>query len=238
VFARHAAARIATPTQAQQEDARAYGFLPASPTAIAVTGASYRGPLSAVIKQGKLIPAALESAINSQNTGIVRAVVSRDVWSEDGAQILIPAGTRLIGESGKVAEQGAQRVGVIWHRIARPDGVDVALKGHGVDQLGTSGLSGNVDTRFFARFSGAVLLTLIDAWASEQSNEIQLVGSDAGRSAEIALRSTINLPPTVHVDQGSAIQVFVGQDIDFGHVLGQGLAWPTAAAIAAPGAAP
>jgi len=54
--------------------------------------------VSTMVGQGAVIPAVLETALNSDLPGFARAVVSRDVWSLDGQQVLIPRGSRLIGE--------------------------------------------------------------------------------------------------------------------------------------------
>lgn len=207
--------------QAAQQPAAAapapFAFLP-SPAAAApdtVTAGLYGDPAWR-INQGKFLHGVLETRISSELPGSVRAIVSRDTYSEDGSQVLVPAGSRLTGEYRASVTRGQSRVGVIWHRIARPDGVDVLISAPGTDRLGVSGVAGDVDTHWWERFGGSVLLSLIDAYGQDQSNEaVSIVAGDGGNAAAIALQNSINIAPTITVDQGTEINIFVHQDIDF-----------------------
>ena len=88
--------------------------------------------------QGTLIPAVLETAIDTDLPGYVRAVVSRDVRSFDGSKVLIPRSSRLIGQYKSGLADGQTRAYVIWSRLIRPDGVSVALGSPAVDFSGRS----------------------------------------------------------------------------------------------------
>src|SRR5206468_2658916 len=79
------------------------------------------------VAQGTLIPAVLETAIDSDVPGYVRAVVSQDVRSFDGSRVLIPRSSRLIGEYKAASQAGQRRAFLMWTRLIRPDGVSVAL---------------------------------------------------------------------------------------------------------------
>ncbi|MGQ4828530.1 TrbI/VirB10 family protein, partial [Enterococcus faecalis] len=79
---------------------------------------------------------------NSDLPGFVRAVVSRDVTGFDGNRVLIPAGSRLIGQYRSGLAAGQSRAFVIWTRMIRPDGVSVALGSPVTDTLGRAGLGG------------------------------------------------------------------------------------------------
>ncbi len=201
-----------------------YAFLPDAKAArIEAVAAAYTGDQTFRISQGKFIPAVLETAIQSDLPGMIRAIVSEDVYGEDGSQVLIPAGSRLVGEYQSGLVRGQSRVAVIWHRVARPDGVDIGISSPGTDALGVAGLTGDVDSHFFARFGGSVLLSLIDVYGQRQSDQsIQVVSQDAKNASAIALQNSINIPPTVHVDQGTRIRVFVARDINFQSVIAQG----------------
>src|SRR3546814_2996545 len=78
---------------------------------------------STTVPQGTLIPAVLETAFNSTGSGFARALVQRDIYGFDGARVLIPLGSRLIGEYASDTSPGQKRAFVTWTRIIRPAGV-------------------------------------------------------------------------------------------------------------------
>jgi len=177
------------------------------------------------IAEGALITAVLETAINSDLPGYVRALVSRDVSSFDGGVVLIPRGSRLIGQYRAGAPLGASRAFVMWTRLIRPDGVTIDLNSPGADALGRGGLAGETDQHFLRRFGGAMLLTLLGAAAdaATDNHDTQVivgVTRGGGDAASVALNQEINIPPTIHVDQGTPIRVFVARDLDFSSVQG------------------
>ncbi|MCU0881188.1 MAG: hypothetical protein MUF14_00795 [Hyphomonadaceae bacterium] len=162
------------------------------------------------IPQGALIAAVLETGINSDLPGFVRAVVSRDVRSVVGSRILIPRGSRLVGEYTADVALGQSRALVVWNRVIRPDGVSIQITSPGTDTVGRSGLSGRVDRHLWQRYGPGVLLTTINA-ALSNSNSTQVVLG----SATATVPQPENIKPTVTVDPGTAIQVFVARDLDF-----------------------
>ncbi len=187
------------------------GALPEHATASLLRNQSTLAP------QGTIIPAVLETALNSDLPGYARAVVSRDVRSFDGTNVLIPRGSRVIGEYRSSSSLGASRIFVIWTRILRPDGGSIQISSGGGDMLGRAGLAGKVDRHFFERFSGAVLLTVLNAaaYAAAGTPSTQVtVGSSGGGGLTSGLLPT-DIPPTIKVAQGSPIRIFVQRDLDF-----------------------
>lgn len=176
---------------------------------------------SYTVAEGSVIPAVLETAIHSDLPGYVRAIVSRDVYSFDGANILVPRGSRLVGQYRAGVALGQSRAFVIWTRLIRPDGVSIELGAPGTDSLGRGGLEGRVDRHFLQRFGGAILLSLISvggALATDSSDTQVIIGSGAGAAssaASTALQSDLNIAPTVEVPQGAPVRVFVTRDLDF-----------------------
>ena len=83
--------------------------------------------LHATITVGTIIQGVLETAIHSDLSGLLRAVVADNVYSFDGAYILIPKGSRLVGQYRNGLSLGQERVFVIWTRVMRPDGVYLDL---------------------------------------------------------------------------------------------------------------
>jgi len=182
--------------------------------------------LDYTIIQGKLISGILESAINSDLPGMIRAVVKEDVYAEKGNKILIPKGARLIGHYQSDLDVGQSRVFVIWQRLIRPDGIEVMLDSPGTNNLGQAGVSGVVNNHFMARFGEAALLTMISAGSANinvsktdefnsKSAYRNAVSESFANSASQSLERTQGLSPTVHINQGSPIKVFVAKDLNF-----------------------
>ena len=171
------------------------------------------------IAQGKMVPAILETAINSDLPGKLRAIVSQDVWSEDGSRKLIGRGSRLVGEYRSGLTRGQTRVFVIWSRLLEPDGTDIAIGSPGSDDLGEAGLTGAIDRHFVERFGAAFLLSLIgSATTASQGGSTFVVNTSQGfgQVAQESLQDSINIPPTIFIDQGAPLQVFVARDLVFG----------------------
>jgi type IV secretion system protein VirB10 len=168
------------------------------------------------VTQGTLIPAVLETAINTDVPGYVRAIVSQDVRSYDGRRILVPRSSRLIGQYQSGLQAGQKRAYVIWTRLIRPDGVSVALQSPGTDFSGQTGLPGEVNNHFFKRFGSAMLLSVIGGVTGALTGgagAIVLGGTQS--AAGNAVNQTGNIGPTVRVRQGEPIRVFTARDLDF-----------------------
>lgn len=191
--------------------------------------ATHYGPLPYVIGQGKFIFGTLSTAINSDLPGQIAAIVSEDVYGEQGRKILIPKGSQLIGEyrSGLVNNQS--RLFVVWTRLKEPNGVDIQIGSPGTDSLGQTGVTGVVDNHYAARYLGATLIALIGAGAanvgvhgSDEYNSMaayrQSVSQALASQASDTLNQNINIPPTIHVPQGEKIIVYVNRDLDFSGV--------------------
>ena len=179
--------------------------------------------IDTLVPEGTLIPGILETAIVSDLPGQVRAIVSQDVYSFDGRRILIPTGTRLIGEYQSEITRGQTRIFVVWTRMLRDDGVSVRLNSIGADSLGRAGLTGRVDKKFRERFGAAILLSIVGAGASYLTgygNDAAAAESDDAQKAEELARETLaqtfsdmanqalgdslRIPPTISVSQGRA----------------------------------
>ena len=225
---------------------------------VEVAKATKNDRIDALVAQGTMIRGVLETALQSDLPGMVRAVTTEDVWSFDGRRVLIPAGTRLVGEYRSGIAQGQTRVFVVWTRLLRSDGVSVQLGSNGADDLGRAGNAGFVDNHYVERFGSAILLSLVGGAAQFLSGYGQNYGTAGTGSvttvtdpvtglttttqsglnqnylnlqarqiaaqnvsqtlttiAQEALRNSIHIPPTIHLDQGSRIIVFVRRDLDF-----------------------
>jgi type IV secretion system protein VirB10 len=170
------------------------------------------------VPQGTLIPAVLETAFNSTGSGFARALVQRDVYGFDGTRVLIPRGSRLIGEYASDTSPGQKRAFVTWTRLIRPDGVTIALGSPTTDPVGVGGVRAKVDSHFFERFAGAFLQSAmliggnLAARSAGDSVVVALPGSFPGASTTMP---ATQIPPTLSVRQGTSISVFVARDLDF-----------------------
>lgn len=178
------------------------------------------GRQSTTVPQGTLIPAVLETAIDSTRPGHVRAIVSRDITGFDGRQVLIPRGSRLFGEYQSDMAPGQNRALVQWTRLVRPDGVSIELASPAADMQGRAGIPGRVNSHFLERFSGALLQSTLNIGSAVATRSI---GGDA--PVIVAATGAAPLPgaataesrgqPTLHVDAGASVGVFVARDLEF-----------------------
>lgn len=174
---------------------------------------------STTVPQGTLIPAVLETALDSTRPGLARALVSRDIRGFDGSRVLIPRGSRLIGEYGTDAETGQKRMLVNWIRLIRPDGATIAIGSPAGDPLGRGGIRASVNSHFVQRFTGAILQSALDvgvnlaARAADAPVIVALPGSLQGTTAR-ATGST-DIKPTLTVKAATSISIFVARDLDF-----------------------
>jgi type IV secretion system protein VirB10 len=174
------------------------------------------------VTQGTLIPAVLETAIDTDVPGYGRAVVSADVRSFDGSRVLVPRSSRLIGQYKSGLQAGQKRAYVIWTRLIRPDGVSVNIASPAIAFSGETGLAGKVDTHFFERFGSAMLLSVIGGLSAVSGGTAGLLIASSGQSAAAAaVGKTADIGPTVRVRQGEPIRVFTARDLDFSRVATQ-----------------
>lgn len=187
------------------------------------------GDTSKTIVQGTIINAVLETAINTELPGNIRAQVMRPVYSFDGQNILMPAGTRLIGTYNSEISIAQKRVLIAWNRAITPEGKSIKLAATGIDRLGRGGQNGNVDTRFAERFGSAVLITAISAIpsflangdatgntaASAATDVAQDASNDQKGATEDVLEEYLKLPPIIRIPQGTPMNVLVNQDLVF-----------------------
>lgn len=194
---------------------------------VPVAGARQIGGLAYKILQGKLIDAVLMPRAVSDLPGTVCATVQRDVYAERGRRVLIPWGSRVCGVYRAELRPGQARLFAVWNTLRRPDGGEVVLDSIGADQLGTSGMGGQVDTHFAGRFGVAALVSLMGAGAatagvgtSDPYNAVgyyrQAVQQAAAQTSQQTLQPYLNVPPTVTVAAGERIRILVNRDLDFG----------------------
>jgi type IV secretion system protein VirB10 len=174
-----------------------------------------------LLPKGAFIDCTLETAIDSTLPGMTTCVTATDTFGVDGSTVLIERGSKLVGETRGEVAQGQSRLFVLWTEARTPTGVIVPLASPGTDELGRSGLSGDVNRHFFQRFGAAILISVIDgavqAAATSRSSSGTVIYNPSGSQDVLTevLKSTVNIPPTITKNQGDRIQVFVARDLDF-----------------------
>lgn len=171
-----------------------------------------------LLPKGTFIDCTLETAIDSTLPGMTACVTATDTFSADGTVVLLERGTKLIGETRGQVRQGSARVFVIWTEARTPSGVVVRLDSPATDALGRSGLTGKVNRHFWQRFGAALLVSTINGAVQtrlQSSGNIVIEPTTSEDVVTEALRSSVNIPPTVTVPNGARIQVLVARDVDF-----------------------
>ena len=148
-------------TSAAEEDGNRRFLASAGSAGLEKSVATKNDRIDALVAQGTIIRADLLTAIQSDLPGNVSAIVREDVWSFDGRRVLIPAGTKLIGDYRSGVTRGQTKIFVVWTRLLREDGVSVQLGSIGTDDLGRAGQGGFVDQHYIERFGASILLSVV-----------------------------------------------------------------------------
>jgi type IV secretion system protein VirB10 len=173
-----------------------------------------------LLPKGAFIDCTLETAIDSSLPGMTTCILAADTFGVDGKVVLLERGTKLIGETRGQVQQGTARVFVLWTEARTPTGVVVPLDSPGADELGRSGLPGEVNRHFWERFGAAMLISIVDgavqtvATRNSGGNVIVDPSASQGVMTEV-LKGTVNIAPTVTKKNGDRIQVLVARDVDF-----------------------
>ena len=180
-----------------------------------------------VLARGSVIPAVLETALDSDLPGLVRARVSGDVYDTlTGSHVLIPRGAQLVGTYGEAARGGQRRLFVAWTDLRMPDGTPVDLGEFstlGAD--GAAGVKGKRRTGLLAALGAAVLFDLAGnatqiltgTETREESDLAALLagatGNATSRVAERYMGDLIDRGPRFRVKAGAIMNVLVEEDM-------------------------
>jgi type IV secretion system protein VirB10 len=176
-------------------------------------------------------PAALVTGMNSDLPGPVVAQVTRNVYdSVTQRDVLIPAGTRLVGEYDDQIATGQNRALVAWTQMTFPNGTTVELPGlPGADLEGNAGLSDRVDRHYGRVVGSALLLAAVGAGVemaapsnrgigfdvSPQEVASRQVAIELSRIATETVRQDLRVQPTVRVSPGYRFYVLLARDLPF-----------------------
>ncbi|HEX7948199.1 MAG TPA: type IV secretion system protein VirB10, partial [Phenylobacterium sp.] len=180
------------------------------------------GDRNFLILAGATIPCVLQTAIDTTTAGYVTCLIDRDVYSDNGAVVLLEKGTRVLGEYRSGMRQGQNRIFVLWNRAVTPNGIAIALASPASDALGRAGFGGALDTHFWDRFGAALLLSVVGDASSalidgaDRTATVRLPSDAAG----LAVQQGGDIAPTLRKPQGSEVAIQVAQDFDFSGVYG------------------
>lgn len=177
-----------------------------------------------VVQAGTVIPAALITGIHSDLPGQVTAQVTEHVYdTPTGKFLLIPQGSRLIGQYDSQIAFGQKRVLLVWNRIMLPDGKSIVLeRQQGADAQGFSGLEDEVDYHWWDLAKAAALSTLLgigtELGSSDQESDLVRAlrrGSQdsINNTGQQLIRRQLNIQPTLTIRQGFPVRVIVNRDL-------------------------
>nr|WP_313533819.1 TrbI/VirB10 family protein [Brucella anthropi] len=176
-----------------------------------------------IVQAGTVIAAALITGIKSDLPGQITAQVTEHVYdSPTGSHLLIPQGSRLIGQYDSQVAFGQSRVLLVWNRLIMPDGTSIVLERlQGADPQGFSGLEDGVDYHWGQLFRAAALSTLLGVGTQlsidDESEIARAIRESAQDSAsdigQQIVRRQLNIQPTLTIRPGFPVRVIVQRDL-------------------------
>lgn len=192
---------------------------------------SYVEATNTMLQAGTLIPAIMVSGINSDVAGNAIAQIQNNVYdSLSGHNLLIPAGSRLIGEYSAGASTGQTRLSITWNTLILPNGgsYDIGKNMIAVDGAGYVGLVGHVDNHTSKMLSAGIFSSALGAMAgiasgntsskdNYTSGELAAQGaaSNLMNSAAALFQKNSNIAPTITIEPGYEFNIFVNSTINF-----------------------
>jgi type IV secretion system protein VirB10 len=177
-----------------------------------------------VLFEGTVLETVLINRIDGQFTGPVECLLTNDVYSHDRQHLLIPSGTKLLGETRKVEAFGQTRLAVTFHRLVMPDGFSASLdRFQGLNQIGDAGLRDQVNNHYLRIFGTSLALGAIGAVAEAgTSGALTASGGDLMRqgfaqstaqSSSQILDKFLNVLPTITIREGHRVKVYLSGDL-------------------------
>jgi type IV secretion system protein VirB10 len=181
-----------------------------------------------VIFEGTVLESVLVNRLNGDFAGPVICQTTNDIYSHNHDELLIPAGSRLLGETKKVSDVGQERLAVIFHRLIMPDGYAVDLdQAPGLNQIGETAFHDKVNNHYFKIFGASIAVGAIAGLASIGANNSAVTGLPTSNSSAYRegvagslsqsslhiLDRFLNIPPTITIREGHRVRVFLTQDL-------------------------
>jgi type IV secretion system protein VirB10 len=222
-------AGVGSPSVASARDedgaGRDRGGLDLSVTKTSTAFARRLSDLTFVLPKGSYLNCILDTAIQSDQAGLVGCTLPEDVYGADGTVVLLDRGSQVLGEyRSATLTYGKRRIFVVWDRVRTPEGVVVDIASPGIGPLGQAGLGGRIDNHYWERVGIPVLMSAVsfgvesytrEALTPDESNYLQQT-TDNGLSG--VLGELARIKPTLHKSQGDPISIIVSRDLDLSPV--------------------
>ena len=177
-----------------------------------------------VLFEGTILEAVLINRLDGTFSGPVDCLLSTNVYSHDRQHVLIPAGSKILGEAKKVDTFGQGRLAVTFHRLIMPDGFSVNLdQFKGLDQAGATALKDKVNNHYVKIFGASLALGVLggvaqigtgSALTSTGTERIQEgFGVGMASAGEDVLDRFLNILPTVTIREGTRVKVYLSNDL-------------------------
>jgi len=174
--------------------------------------------------EGTVLEAVLTNRLNGSFSGPVNCMLTTNVYSHDRQQLLIPQGTRVLGEVKRVTMLGQERLAVFFHRLVMPDGYSLNLdKFEGLNQIGETGLRDQVNHHYVQVFGMSLAIGAIAGFAQANNNSgvfqsstdayREGVASSLSQSSLHVLDRYLNILPTVTIREGHRIKIYLAGDL-------------------------
>lgn len=195
-----------------------------TPAAVSAGAANAAAGKNYVLFEGNILESVLINRLDGQFSGPVECLLSTNVYSNDRQHLLIPAGSKLLGETRRVDSLGQKRLAVAFHRLLMPDGFSVNLdQFKGLNQIGDTGLRDQVNNHYLRIFGVSLAIGVLGAVAEAGTGSALttsgtdlmrqgLAGSMAQSSAQI-LDKFLNILPTVTIREGHRVKVYLSGDL-------------------------
>jgi type IV secretion system protein VirB10 len=178
-----------------------------------------------VIFEGTILETVLLNRLDGQFTGPVECLVTTDIYSHDRQHLLIPSGSKIIGEAKRVDTFGQTRLAVSFHRLIMPDGYSVNLdQFKGMNQIGDTGLRDQVNNHYFEIFGASLAVGAVGGIAEAGSDGLltesgtqsmeQGVGETLGQTSQRILDKFLNILPTVTIREGHRVKIYLSGDLE------------------------
>lgn len=176
-----------------------------------------------VLQAGAVISAALITGIRSDIPGQITAQVTENIYdSPTGSILLVPQGTRLIGQYDNGVQFGQRRVLLVWNRLIMPNGRSIVLERQpGADTQGYAGLEDGVDYHWWDLAKAAALSTLLGVGAELATDDndrlIRAIRDGAqdtvNQAGQQIVQRQLQVAPTLTIRPGFPVRVIVTKDL-------------------------
>jgi type IV secretion system protein VirB10 len=174
--------------------------------------------------EGTIIETVLTNRLNGSFSGPINCMVTTNVYSHDGQHLLIPQGSRVLGEVRRVETFGQERLAVFFHRLIMPDGYWLTFdQFHGLNQFGETGLKDQVNHHYLQIFGvslaiGAIAgLSLANTHYGTDYSGLdayrQGVSTSLSQSSLRILDRYLNVLPTFTIREGHRVKVWLSEDL-------------------------